>query len=82
MKSRFYFLVIVVPQLPHGFPGGVGGKEELSFGGINFYMSSYISQFYIIHGVSPPVFFSVVFIIGKGVGQKPDSSLFTVYQFD
>ena len=63
-------------------PGGVGGKEELSFGGIDFYMSSYISQFYIIHGVSPPVFFSVVFIIGKGVGQKPDSSLFTVYQFD
>ena len=82
MKSRFYFLIIVGPQLPHGFPGGVGGKEELSFGGIDFYMSSYISQFYIIHGVSPPVFFSVVFIIGKEVGQKPDSHLFTVYQFD
>lgn len=82
MKSRFCFLVIVVPQLPHGLTGGVGGEEELSFGGIDFYVSSYISQFYIIHGVSPPVFFSVVFIIGKGVGQKLDSSLFTVYQFD
>ena len=76
MKSRFYFLVIVVPQLPHGFPGGVGGEEELSFGGLDFYVSSYISQFYIIHGVSPPVFVFVVSIIGKGVGQKLDSHLF------